>query len=122
MMNWEAIAAIGELIGAVAVVVTLIYLAAQIRHNTKTTKAATRQAISDSAITPAQNFFTDSEFRKALNENINGKELNPDQFLYLQAYCYTNFRVWENIHYQYRAGMLSDEELASFRKNLKAIT
>ena len=31
-MNWEAIGAIGELIGAVAVVATLIYLAIQIRY------------------------------------------------------------------------------------------
>ena len=31
-MNWEAIGAIGELIGAVAVVATLIYLAVQIRY------------------------------------------------------------------------------------------
>ena len=34
-MNWEAIGAIGELIGAAAVVVTLIYLAVQIRQNTR---------------------------------------------------------------------------------------
>ena len=30
-MNWEAIAAIGEIVGAIAVVATLIYLAIQIR-------------------------------------------------------------------------------------------
>jgi hypothetical protein len=30
-MNWEAIGAIGEIVGAVAVVATLIYLANQIR-------------------------------------------------------------------------------------------
>ncbi|MCP5347148.1 MAG: hypothetical protein R3F41_14290 [Gammaproteobacteria bacterium] len=34
-MNWEAIAAIGELVGAIAVVVSLAYLAIQIRQNTK---------------------------------------------------------------------------------------
>ena len=32
IMNWDAIAAIGEIIGALAVVVTLIYLSRQIRH------------------------------------------------------------------------------------------
>ena len=35
MMNWEAITAIGEIVAATAVVVSLIYLAAQIRHNTR---------------------------------------------------------------------------------------
>jgi hypothetical protein len=33
-MNWEAIAAVGELLGASAVLITLIYLAVQIRQNT----------------------------------------------------------------------------------------
>ena len=31
-MNWEAIGAIGELVGAAAVIVTLIYLASQVRY------------------------------------------------------------------------------------------
>ena len=33
MMNWDAISAVGEIVGAVAVVVTLVYLAAQIRQS-----------------------------------------------------------------------------------------
>ncbi len=38
-MNWDAIGAIGEIIGALAVVATLFYLAFQIRQNTKVTRA-----------------------------------------------------------------------------------
>lgn len=34
-MNWSAIGAIGEILGAVAVVVTLLYLAIQIRQNSR---------------------------------------------------------------------------------------
>ena len=33
-MNWEAISAVGEILSAVAVLVTLVYLATQIRQNT----------------------------------------------------------------------------------------
>ncbi len=33
-MNWEAIGAIAELLGAIGVIATLLYLASQIRHNT----------------------------------------------------------------------------------------
>ncbi|MEH6593310.1 MAG: hypothetical protein V7746_23775, partial [Halioglobus sp.] len=32
-MNWEAVGAFGEVVGALAVVVTLVYLARQIRGN-----------------------------------------------------------------------------------------
>ncbi len=34
-MNWEAVGAIGEVLGAIGVIVTLVYLAAQIRQNTR---------------------------------------------------------------------------------------
>ena len=39
-MSWEAIGAIGEIVGALAVVVSIIYLARQIKSNTKATRAA----------------------------------------------------------------------------------
>ncbi len=42
-MNWEAIGAIGENIGALAVLITLAYLAAQIRQNTATVRSSTAQ-------------------------------------------------------------------------------
>ena len=32
-MNWEAIGAVGELVGGVAVIATLVYLAIQVRHS-----------------------------------------------------------------------------------------
>ncbi len=44
-MNWEAIGAVGEIIGAIAVVVSLIYLSIQIRAGTKATKAGAFQAV-----------------------------------------------------------------------------
>ncbi len=45
-MNWEAIGAIGEILGAIAVLVTLVYLAAQIRQNSRFVKAATYHSTS----------------------------------------------------------------------------
>ena len=42
-MNLEDIGNIGELVGAIGVILTLIYLAAQIRQNTKALKATSHQ-------------------------------------------------------------------------------
>jgi heme/copper-type cytochrome/quinol oxidase subunit 1 len=44
-MQWEAVSAIGEIIAAIAVVVSLVYLAVQIRQNTKIVAANTFQSI-----------------------------------------------------------------------------
>ena len=40
MVNWNAVGAIGEILGAVAVVITLLYLSKQIRQNTRSVQVA----------------------------------------------------------------------------------
>ena len=45
-MNWEAVGAIGEVVGALAVVATLIYLASQIRQNMMSNRNAALETIS----------------------------------------------------------------------------
>ena len=37
-MNWDAVGAVGEIVGAAAVVISLIYVGTQIRHNTRTSR------------------------------------------------------------------------------------
>ncbi len=46
-MNWTAVGAIGELLGGVVIVITLIYLGIQIRQNTKNLRSAAIQASHD---------------------------------------------------------------------------
>ena len=43
-MNWDAVGAVGEVVGAVAVVTTLVYLSIQIRQNTKSERASALDA------------------------------------------------------------------------------
>ncbi len=43
-MNWEAIGAIGEVVGAAGVILTLVYLAFQIRQNTAQLEHAAKMA------------------------------------------------------------------------------
>ncbi|MFT4800127.1 MAG: hypothetical protein ACJARY_002254 [Candidatus Azotimanducaceae bacterium] len=42
-MNWEALEAVGEIVGAVAVLATLLYLATQIRKQNQQARDANRQ-------------------------------------------------------------------------------
>ena len=46
-MNWEAIDAIGEIMGAIAVFLSLIYLGVQIKTNTKHMAAASKQSVAN---------------------------------------------------------------------------
>ena len=60
-MDWEAIGAIGEVVGAAAVVCSLIYVGTQIRQNTKTSR--------DEAIREIYSSTTDQLNVLALPEN-----------------------------------------------------
>ena len=62
-MNWDAIGAVGEIIGAIAVVVSLMYLAIQIRTSSKLAKAqmfqsaaAEQSRVADGVTNDPQNF------------------------------------------------------------------
>ena len=44
-MNWEAIGAVGEVVGAMAVIVTIAYLARQIRANSNQMKVGSLIAL-----------------------------------------------------------------------------
>ena len=41
-MNWEAIGAVGELVAALGVIISLIYLGVQIRHSAQQTQINTK--------------------------------------------------------------------------------
>ena len=79
-MNWEAIGAIGEIVGAIAVVATLGYLATQIRQNTRSDRAASRQMILDVLYGGAWDTARDAELRKTTLSGLNRySDLPADQ-------------------------------------------
>ncbi len=45
MMNWEAIGAVGEIIGAIAVVASLVYVGIQVHQSNILSRSQTRQSI-----------------------------------------------------------------------------
>jgi len=80
-MNWEAIGAMGEIVGAAAVVATLGYLAVQIRHSTKVARSATRQSIVEMTMSTARDIVSDGELAELLIRDMRGEELGAAQRL-----------------------------------------
>jgi hypothetical protein len=60
-MNWEAIGAVGETVGALAVLVTLVYLAMQIRQNTKSVQAAAVDSANSQVSKIREVIFSDAD-------------------------------------------------------------
>ena len=60
ILNWEAVGAIGETVGALAVIISLLYLAVQIRQNTSQMKQSSelaRLALRENFTSGQQKFF-----------------------------------------------------------------
>ena len=108
-MNWDAIGAIGELVGALVVVVTIVYLAAQIRQNTIATKLSTsstyQKAYSDVELTIASN----PELADLLRRSRTGAELSNSEKLQQVVLYRTIFRAWQNTFSQHKLGAIEME-------------
>lgn len=50
-MNWVAITAVAEVVGVVAVLITLIYLAVQIKQNTAAVSTSTYESVMTGSMT-----------------------------------------------------------------------
>ena len=74
-MTWTAISTISELIGAIVVVVTLFYVAVQIRQNTNATLAGTRQGLLDADLALISEFMAYAIDPHLIGDDI---ELTPD--------------------------------------------
>lgn len=120
-MNWEAIGAVGEIIGAIAVVVTLAYLAVQVRNSTKIARSATRQAIAETAMAHGTHLLADQDLMAALLRDWKGQEVDEINWARLLSHNYVTMRHYENIHYQHLSGMIEHDEWQGFRENLKAV-
>jgi len=60
-MNWDAVGAVAELLGAIGVIVSLVYLAIQIRRNTRIQKRTNLGDIATELATTARCVATDPE-------------------------------------------------------------
>ena len=60
-MNWDAIGAIGEVVGALSVLLTLIYLAKQIKDNSNLLTISAYQTAMDGYNEIAAKFFEDEQ-------------------------------------------------------------
>lgn len=100
---------LAQIISAVAVVISLIYVGIQIRQNTLATKAAMRQSISDNDVTYLLSFLDNSIVAEANAKLTAGDTLSIKEKEQLIAQQHVNFRVFENAHYQNKNGLLENE-------------
>ena len=118
-MNWDAIAAVGRVLGSIAVFVTLGYLAVQVRQ----AQRQMRRSVAEARVTAARQLMltqiTDDRlmhiFQKTADPNSDSEGVaalaNAIGLTYAEA---VTFNVWQIAWWQYRAHVISEiDELPS---------
>jgi hypothetical protein len=104
-MNWEAIGAVGEVVGAAGVIISLLYLAVQIRGDARAKRAATTHDLSvataDALLAIANNPGLAEVYFRGIHDHasLDGAEL-PRFSALLGFMC----RGWEDEFFQWREG------------------
>ncbi len=109
-MTITELGSIGELLGSIAVFISLIYLAVQIRSGTETARTSTYQSVvSDfSALNQSMSSTPDLSlmFVNALEDF---ESLSPDEKARISQLFFMCFHNFENMFYQHRKGYLEND-------------
>ncbi len=117
MINWEALGAVGEIVGATAVVATLIYLSVQLRQNTRSSELAATQAFFDAtaAINRDRGKLQDGLLRTGLAD---WTSLPADDQAKLDAYLCDFASQIHMVYRLYRRKILDEETYTSWEAAL----
>ena len=126
-MNWDAIGAVAELAGAIGVILSLVYLAVQIRMNTKQMESASRAsrgAAYQNVLSSYQSFLTPIAVNKDLAEIfrqglLDGSQLNESDFFRFNWVFGGYFTDMDNAYYQYQDGVVSETRWQLMQRQLR---
>jgi hypothetical protein len=121
-MNLNAVSAVAELLGAVAVVASLLYLAAQIRQNTKQSRLAAQQATVHELGTALQTQAQSREWAELLGRGLrNLDELDGVEKTQFLSHIGHILRLYESAYFHYLEGVLDERFWKGFERAISDI-
>ena len=110
-MKIKKAAAIAEIISAVAVIVSLLYVGYEVRQNTAAVKSTAFQSINDAEDLFWQSISGDAELSALWEAGMEGglEALEPAQRSQYTITVRHMIYLYQNVHYQQRKGVVDDE-------------
>ncbi len=109
-MNWEALGALGELVGAVAVVATLLYLATQICQNTSSQRIAAKQEMARQFADFIDFLVLNPALESLHDRGLAGEELGPKETVTFNRIMAKASWYMAVMHFQYRIQGLDESD------------
>jgi hypothetical protein len=118
-MNWDAIGAIGEVLGAVVVLVTLVILIVQLRQNTNEVRASTIQSLHEKSIEVFGESMR-SELPVILAKNQSDEELTSEERQRYLMFLRRNLQLFELVLMNYQQGRLGQEVMDAYNQRMRS--
>jgi hypothetical protein len=119
-MNWEAIGAVAEALGATGVIATLAYLATHMKQNTRALRSGALEAYR-TELTDILNFS--SQHLDVFSKARKGAGLTDSERRIVQSYAQRLFGLMETVFLNHKDGSVSDEvfeaRMAGFRRAMR---
>ena len=113
-MNWDAIGAIGELLGALVVVISVVYLAGQVRQNTAASRAEALRSfsieVSNQFLAWATDERTSGIWHKIMYEQIGRSDFPPADMMTASFCIMSRLNTYDAAFRSYKEGILTEEE------------
>lgn len=116
-MNWDAIGAVAESIGAIGVIGSLFYLSSQIRENSRHLKAGAFNTVTEASASITLSFLHDSELSHIVMKALRDERLESAELERFGFALHVMFRRWEGFQNQMAEGLLSASLISGFEKN-----
>ena len=103
----DALGNIGEFVGALAVILSVLYLGTQIRQNTKAIRASSYQSITTHLADVNRSVVEDADVARLLEVGLTDPEqLSSHDLQRLGALIASRLRHYESIYFHYTEGLL----------------
>jgi hypothetical protein len=118
-MNWDAIGAVGEIFGAIAVFVSLVYLAVQTRNNTRALRSSAFHQVRESFSQVSLAMAVDPELAILVNSAVmNNQSLTDNEVIRYHFLLTTLVRRGESAYFQSSEGTLQMETWMGIKETL----
>ena len=108
-MSWDSVSAISQVVAAIAVVVSLVYISAQVRSGAESFKTNIRDSSFTSLMEYNYAILADEELAWVFQKGMrNLDDLSETQQARALHVFYAFFKLWENIYLHYLAGSVDD--------------
>ena len=119
-MTLQDLGNLGEFLGSIGVIGSLVYLAMQIRQNTRSVRSSAYQAAVASTVDVAARFASSNTLSETFSKGFRDYEtLNGAERYRFGAYAYGMFRSYENIFYQHAQGAIEENLWLGFHNMLQ---